>query len=211
MKIGLIVAMDKEYDSLSGVFGDFTQHDIVLRKSGIGKVNAALGAASLIAEHHPDLVISSGCAGGADTRLSVGDVVVGTTYNYHDVYCGPNCAYGQFVGDPVAYTAPEDLVAKAQRVQGAHVVAGRIVTGDWFVDSRDKMRDILTHFPDATAVDMESCALAHTCYKAGVPFVSFRVVSDVPLADHKASQYFDFWERLAESSFFVTREFLSLL
>ena len=40
------------------------------------------------------------------------------------------------------------------------------------------------------------------------PFISFRIISDIPLKDHKAQMYFDFWERMAEGSFEVTKAFL---
>jgi adenosylhomocysteine nucleosidase len=58
------------------------------------------------------------------------------------------------------------------------------------------------------AVDMESCSIAQTCYIYKVPFVSFRIISDVPLKDNKATQYFDFWNRMAEGSFNVMRKFI---
>ena len=88
---------------------------------------------------------------------------------------------------------------------------GLIVTGDWFVDTQEKMRDIIGHFPDAKAVDMESCAIAQTCYINKVPFISFRLISDIPLRDNKASQYHDFWDNVAENSFQVTRSFYESL
>ena len=92
-----------------------------------------------------------------------------------------------------------------------HIHSGLIVTGDWFVDSREKMREIIGHFPDAKAVDMESCAIAQTCYINKVPFISFRVISDIPLRDTDASQYHNFWETIAENSFQVTRTFVESL
>lgn len=211
MKIGIIVAMDKEFVQLQEVVKTFDKHEFILQKCGIGKVNAAIGTAEMIAEHHPDLIISSGCAGGADTTLNITDVVVGTSYVYHDAYCGKACEYGQILGQPARFETPEALVGKALGIEGANIRAGLIVTGDWFVDSRDKMREIMGHFPQAQAVDMESCAIAQTCHKYGVPFVSFRIISDVPLSDHEASQYFDFWDRLADNSFGVTKRFLETL
>ena len=89
--------------------------------------------------------------------------------------------------------------------------AGLTVSGDWFVDSREKMQDIIYHFPEAKAVDMESCSVAQTCYLYDTPFVSFRIISDVPLKDCKAAQYFDFWASMADGSFDVTRNFLKTL
>ena len=50
-KIGIIVAMDKEYEQLSKVFEGRT--DIVLQKCGIGKVNAAVGATEMLRDHQP--------------------------------------------------------------------------------------------------------------------------------------------------------------
>ena len=35
-----------------------------------------------------------------------------------------------------------------------------------------------------------------------------RIISDVPLRDDKAAMYVDFWDRLADNSFGVTRRFL---
>ena len=225
MKIGIIAAMDKELvqmrsllsssqrielngrEVFTGTIGD---KEIVMEKCGIGKVNAAVGAAELIHHFHPDALLSTGCAGGADTTLNVTDVVVGTQYVYHDVYCGSEVKYGQFVGLPPTFPADEQLLKKALSLDCPVTVRGGLmVSGDWFVDSREKMLEILSHFPEAMAVDMESCAIAQVCYLHNLPFLSFRIISDVPLSDHKAAQYFDFWNRMAEGSFEVTRTFIA--
>ncbi|MBP5196994.1 MAG: 5'-nucleosidase, partial [Bacteroidaceae bacterium] len=63
----------------------------------------------------------------------------------------------------------------------------------------------------AKAVDMESCAIAQTCYIYKVPFISFRLISDIPLRDTDASQYHNFWDTVAEKSFQVTRTFIESL
>ena len=211
MKIGIIVAMDKEFAQLQKVFGN--DSNIVLQKCGIGKVNAAIGATMMIEKHHPDVIISSGCAGGADPSLNVGDVVVAMETTYHDAYCGDNCAYGQIMGMPKRYELADKLIAIVQQFgSDCHAITmGLTVSGDWFVDSREKMHEIMQHFPEAKAVDMESCSIAQVCYTFGVPFVSFRIISDVPLKDHKAEMYFDFWDRLADGSFEVTHRFVERL
>lgn len=224
MTIGIIVAMDKELDQLrllldnatverkngfDFIIGDIGDKHIVLQKCGIGKVNSAVGTVEMIGGYHPDLIVSSGCAGGADTQLSVGDVVVSTGCAYHDAYCGKEVEYGQIMGMPANYASPSELVEKAAAIDcGVRVVPGLIVSGEWFVDSRDKMRGILAHFPSAKAVDMESCSIAQTCHIYGVRFVSFRIISDIPLKDDEAKMYFDFWARLANGSFNVTKHFI---
>ena len=214
MKIGIIVAMDKELRQLQQVFNN---RDVLVQKCGIGKVNAALGAQRMINEFHPDCVISSGCAGGNGDDVNVQDVVISSELCYHDVYCGTaiddSTVYGQVQGLPARYQADPYLLSKAISLQTSDIALhpGLIVTGDWFVDSKEKMREIIVHFPDAKAVDMESCAIAQTCYLNKIPFISFRVISDIPLRDTNASQYHNFWDTVAEHSFQVTKTFVESL
>lgn len=198
-------------DFIRGYIG---QTEIIMQQCGIGKVNAAIGAVEMIDNDAPDLVISTGCAGGADVALNPLDVVVASECVYHDVYCGNDVAYGQVMGMPTRFKTPKDLVETALSIkmaEGSKVVKGLTVSGDWFVDKREKMQAIMEHFPNATAVDMESCAIAQTCFIYKTPFISFRIISDVPLKDTNASQYFDFWNRMAEGSFEMTRDFLKKL
>ena len=180
-----------------------------MQQCGIGKVNSAIGAVEMIDCYHPDLVISTGVAGGADTSLEVTDVVVSTECCYHDVYCGDECKAGQVLGMPERFACPEELARKATSLNcPTRVRSGLIVSGDWFVNSREKMQSILDQFPEAQAVDMESSSIAQTCHIYNTPFISFRIISDIPLKDHKAQMYYDFWERMAEGSFEVTKAFL---
>ena len=214
MKIGIIVAMDKELRQLQSLFND---GNVRVEKCGIGKVNAALGAQRMINEFHPDCIISSGCAGGHGDDVNIQDVVVGAEVGYHDVYCGraidDSTVYGQVQGMPARFKADPYLLSKCAEMDTKQIKIheGLIVTGDWFVDSQEKMREIIGHFPEAKAADMESAAIAHTCYINKVPFISFRVVSDMPLRDTDASQYHDFWNTIAEHSFQVTKSFVESL
>lgn len=225
MKIGIIIAMDKEFRRISElldgldveldggrkfVTGTLGENELVLHQCGIGKVNAAIGASEMIRRYNPDLLVSTGCAGGGRTDMEVMDIVASTELAYHDVYCGEamgETVYGQVQGMPARYTSPSDLVEKAKSVS-PRVHAGLIVTGDWFVDSKEKMREIVSYFPEAAAVDMESAAIAQTCHIYGIPFISFRVISDIPLKDTNAAMYHDFWNTVADHSFETTKEFL---
>jgi len=205
--------MDKEYNQLRPLF---PEDQVILQKSGIGKVNAALQTQEMIRQYKPDVIISSGCAGGNGDDINIQDVVVSTQIAYHDVYCGTaigHSVYGQVQGLPPRFEADPDLLQKALQInqENLSIHPGLIVTGDWFVDSKEKMREIIGHFPEAKAVDMESAAIAHTCYLNQVPFISFRVISDIPLRDTDASQYHDFWNTIAENSFQVTRTFIESL
>lgn len=214
MKIGIIVAMDKELQQLRPLF---PEDKVILQKSGIGKVNAAIQTVEMIRQFQPDCIISTGCAGGNGDDINVQDVVVSTQLAYHDVYCGEaigHSVYGQVQGLPPRFDADPSLLEKALSLslpKGVKVHPGLIVTGDWFVDTKEKMREIVGHFPEAKAVDMESCAIAQACYINKVPFISFRVISDIPLRDTDASMYHDFWNTIAQNSFQVTKTFIESL
>ena len=208
--------MDRELQQLRRLFAS---DSVLVEKSGIGKVNAALGAQRMIYEFHPDVIISSGCAGGNGDDINIQDIIVGSEVIYHDVYCGKaiddTTVYGQVQGLPVRYTPEQYLLEKASQLSSLQstfsIHQGLIVTGDWFVDTKEKMRSIINKFPEAKAVDMESCAIAQTCYINKVPFISFRVISDIPLRDTDASQYHDFWNTIADNSFQITKTFVESL
>ena len=110
MTIAIINAMHKEHEQLVALLnnvhttqdahftfveGTLNEHQMVVMESGIGKVNAAIGAVELIKRFKPDALINTGVAGGIDTCLNVMDVVAGQRVTYHDVDCGPESALGQ--------------------------------------------------------------------------------------------------------------------
>ena len=133
MKIGIISAMDSEHRQLAerlqqkserveGAFryveGELNGNQVILTQCGIGKVNAAVGAAELIRRYAPDCIISTGVAGGIDASLRVADVVASQRLVYHDVYCGNDgTAYGQIQGMPLYYEANETLLRHALSLQ----------------------------------------------------------------------------------------------
>ena len=205
--IGILVAMEKEMRMLEKHFPD---SNIIIRQCGMGKVNAAVGCTEMIRSYHPDVVISMGCAGGNGEGIRIGDVIASKEIAYHDVYCGDKLTYGQMHGMPSRFVADSALLKRALQLD-AKVVPGLIVTGDWFVDTKEKMRGIVSHFPDTKAVDMESAAIAHVCYLYDIPFISFRIVSDMPLEDEHASQYFNFWETASEETFHIAKQYVESL
>lgn len=209
--------------------GSLGANTLILMQCGIGKVNAAVGTTSLIRRYEPDCMVSTGCAGGIDESLNVMDVVVSTYTTYHDVTI-PGCEPGQIQGLPARFRSEEELVDVAKAVNkpssgeivkssngemakssNSKVFPGLICTGDQFISDRSQLQRIKAQFPEALAVDMESAAIAQTCYLHKVPFVSFRVLSDTPGADQHLEQYLNFWDEMADRSFEVTRRFLAAL
>lgn len=207
MKAGLIVAMTSEYEALrrAGVTG--------VIKSGIGKADAARAATEFILRDRPDCIINSGCAGGIAPGMKVFDIVVGTQAAYHDVWCGDGSLPGQVQGLPQRFDADPDLVRTACSLQTSRPLhRGLICSGDQFLTTPEDDARVLGIYPDALACDMESAAIAQVCRHYGVPFLSFRLISDVHNSHEEAEAgYQDFWKRIADDSFSFLKQLLDRL
>lgn len=221
MKIAIIAAMSKELAlllplienpstvSVNGtVFhtGRMCGHDVIALQSGIGKVNAAIGALTLIENFHPALVINTGVAGGTHEGTIL-DVVIPDGVAYHDVWCGPGTEPGEAADCPRIFPCP----LPKQLVSEVGAKGGLLASGDIFVSRPDEVERILALYPDAVAVDMESAAIAHVCHRKSVPFVAIRVISDTPGAGDNISQYNSFWDDAPRSTFRVLLKLLEKL
>lgn len=207
MKAGLIVAMTSEYEALqrAGIQG--------VRRSGIGKVSVARLATEMILTERPDCIINSGCAGALAPGMEIFDVVVGAQTAHHDVWCGEGNLPGQVQGLPQRFDADSGLLSAARSLQsGRRMHFGLICTGERFFESPEEDAKVLANFPDALAVDMESAAIAQVCLHYGVPFLSFRLISDVhDSAAAQKTSYENFWKEMGDSSYAVLRELLEII
>ena len=218
MKIGIIGAMELEVATLRKALTSYKEEakggctfytgqlngvDVVLLKSGIGKVSSAVGTALLLELYQPDMVINTGSAGGFDKSLNLGDVVISTEVRYHDVdVTAFGYEIGQMASQPAAFTACENLIEAAEQalkqMEDKHAIRGLICTGDQFVASQERKDFILEHFPTVIAVEMEAAAIAQVCHQFEVPFVVVRAISDV--ADKESPMSFDEFLPLAAKS-----------
>ncbi|WP_082233755.1 5'-methylthioadenosine/S-adenosylhomocysteine nucleosidase [Halobacillus massiliensis] len=218
MAIGIIGAMDEEIELLKSemkvrevhhaagsifIEGELKDHSVVLLKSGIGKVNAAIAATILHERFDVEEVINTGSAGGFATDLEVGDVVISTTVVYHDVdVTAFDYDYGQVPGLPAVFTADEEMVNRAfQAVENTNAKAqkGIIATGDSFMQEETHVETVRGRFPDMIAAEMEAAAIAQVCHKYEKPFVIIRALSDI--AGKESSISFDqFLPKAAENA-----------
>lgn len=158
--------------------------DVILLKSGIGKVNAAMSTTILLERFQPDVVINTGSAGGFLSSLNVGDIVISTEVVHHDVdVTAFGYAYGQVPGMPARYTADTKLIEAAEKsaahIRDIQVVKGLIATGDSFMNDPARVEFVRTQFSNLYAVEMEAAAIAQVCFQFGVPFVVIRALSDI--------------------------------
>lgn len=219
MKIGIIGAMDEEVAILKEKIqnredvtigksefsiGKIDNIDVVLLKSGIGKVNAAVGTTLLLDHFKPDYVLNTGSAGGYHTDLNVGDIVISTDVRHHDVDVTVfGYEYGQVPQMPPGFTPDASLIEKAEKaaagITDIKVAKGLIVTGDSFMDDPNRVEFVRGKFTDLYAVEMEAAAIAQVCHLFNVPFVIIRALSDIAGKDSNLS--FDkFLEKAALNS-----------
>ena len=211
--------VEREEDGRKYVTGEIGSCELVLHQCGIGKVNAAIKAVEMIKQEQPDCIISTGVAGGMGKGVRIMDIVAGREAVYHDVWCGEGNEYGQVQGLPARFRSDDSLYNIAMSLKGnegaemdsgSSIHGGLICSGDYFVGT-EQIKAIRERFPEGLAVEMESGALAQVCHIYGIPFLSFRVISDSPEEEGNYSQYLDFWSTVAETSFKNIRRFLEAL
>lgn len=199
MKVAIIGAMEEEVDLLRKKINHKTKEvvanceyttgqightEVILLKSGIGKVNAAMATAILLEKYKPDVVINTGSAGGYNPILRIGDVVVSTEVRHHDVDATIfGYEYGQVPQMPPAFVADKHLVEhavkSAESLADLQVVKGLIVTGDSFMNDPERVAFVRDKFSDLQAVEMEAAAIAQVAYQFNIPFVIIRSLSDI--------------------------------
>ncbi|WP_404404020.1 5'-methylthioadenosine/S-adenosylhomocysteine nucleosidase [Jeotgalibacillus malaysiensis] len=199
MKIGIIGAMEEEVELLRSSMenaetetiansefttGQLKQKEVVLVKSGIGKVNAAMTTTILMERYQPDVIINTGSAGGFDPALNVGDVVISKDVRHHDVdVTAFNYEYGQVPGMPAAFTADDKLretaLKCAEAIHEIKSVSGLIATGDSFMNDPKRVEALQGRFENLQALEMEAAAIAQVAHQYEVPFVIIRSLSDI--------------------------------
>lgn len=199
MKIAIIGAMEeevallrekisnREQQTIAGcefTTGNMDGAEVILLRSGIGKVNAAMSTTILLDRFKPDYVINTGSAGGFHPDLNVGDVVISSEVRHHDVdVTAFGYEYGQVPQLPAAFEANSGLVeiaeSAAQEIGSVQVVKGLIATGDSFMNDPKRVDAIRDKFLDLQAVEMEAAAIAQVSYQFGIPFVIIRSLSDI--------------------------------
>ncbi|VFP86897.1 5'-methylthioadenosine/S-adenosylhomocysteine nucleosidase [Candidatus Erwinia haradaeae] len=229
MKVGIIGAMEEEVNILRNqmqtrkktyAFGSEVDSgllsgvDIVLLKSGIGKVLAALGSTLLINLYQADIVINTGSAGGLTPKLKIGDIVIASEVHYHDVdVTAHGYQPGQVPHCPIAFKADHNLITIAESCihqLNFSSVRGVIVTGDTFIQGNEPLKRIRYSFPKAIAVDMEAAAIGHVCYQCNVPFIVIRAISD--FSNRTSAINFDsFLKTAAQKSSLVVTNMLTCL
>ena len=211
--IGIIGAMEQEVQALKEMMtvvrtdrkaqmdftvGQLLGKDVVVVRSGVGKVNAAVCTQILADDYKVAAVINTGVAGSLNPKIDIGDIVVSVDAVQHDVDAVvfgyeygevPQMKKRTFDADPDLRQLITDTCRRVN--PDIHVHDGRVASGDQFVSDDARKAEIARRF-EADCTEMEGCAIAQAAWLNGIPFVIIRAISDK--ADGSAQRDYDEFE-----------------
>ena len=214
--IGIIGAMDEEVSKIKECLSDVTistvasmdfyegrlyDIDVVVVRSGIGKVNAGICAQILVDRYNVSAIINTGIAGSLNSDINIGDIVLSDDAMQHDMDA---TAFGYDLGiiprmETSAFKADEKLISVAKSaceevLDNVKVFTGRVVSGDQFISDKDKKNWIIDNFK-GYCTEMEGAAIAQAAYLNNIPFLIIRAISDK--ADDSADMDYPTFEAMA--------------
>lgn len=214
--LGIIGAMDEEVaklkDCLQGVSvknragmdfyqGSLNGRQVVVVRSGIGKVNAAVCTQILVDDYQVSGVINTGIAGSLRAEIDIGDIVLSTDMVQHDMDA---TGFGYPVGqipqmNIFSFPADEKLRCLAEECchlvnPDIHTYSGRVVSGDQFISDKEKKKWLAETF-NGSCTEMEGAAIAQAAWLNNVPVLIVRAISDK--ADDSANMDYQTFEAKA--------------
>lgn len=214
--LGIIGAMDEEVAKLKEqmtevqvrkkanmefVQGVMEGKQVVVVRSGIGKVNAGICAQILVDDYRVDGIINTGIAGSLRAEINIGDIVISTDAVQHDMDA---VAFGYPLGqiprmDVFSFEADKELAKLAEDcchrvIPQVGIFHGRVASGDAFIANHERKTKIVNEF-GAFCCEMEGAAIAQAAYLNGIPFLIIRAISDK--ADDSASMDYPAFEAMA--------------
>lgn len=195
--LGIIVAEDEEFFAIENIVknisikiiydlefltGVINKSNIILVKSGVGKVNASRTTQILIDKFDVDYVLNVGSAGGVNESFNIGDIIIGTKVVQHDFDVS---AFGREKGmvPDVGkfFCSDEVLVNRLISFSDSSLVlrSGIVASGDRFITDIN-VKDFICNEFGADCIEMEGAAVAQVCFLCRKPFVIIRSISDKP-------------------------------
>lgn len=227
MTIGIIGAMELEVQALKELMdkaeiqkistidfykGNINGVDTVVAVAGVGKVNAAVCAQTMILKYSPDLIINVGVAGGMADGFKIGDIAVADYVVEHDMDTSP-------LGDEKGFISGINMVKMScdsriadmmmnavETVGSIKAKKGVIASGDQFIYTQEQ-RDRITGDFGAIATEMEGASIGHVCVMNNVPFGVLRAISD-GANDDSYMDFPEFAKMAAENSIKIILELL---
>ncbi|MFM1514872.1 5'-methylthioadenosine/adenosylhomocysteine nucleosidase [Helcococcus ovis] len=225
MLCGIIGAMPKEVEAIKdkmlnikeeniqGVdfyFGKINNQDVILTKSGVGKVNASIITTLMIMTYHPDYIVNIGTAGGMLKEQNTLDIVISENVIQHDF----DTSYIDGKSGIGITTKSDELLRNKVKESflknkvDSNIYFGDIISGDVFVGEEVKVLELKEKFPTAIACEMEAAAIGYTCDKFNIPFIIIRSLSDIVHHDNSNIDFMKNVEITSKRSADMLEEFL---
>ncbi|MFM1563805.1 5'-methylthioadenosine/adenosylhomocysteine nucleosidase [Helcococcus ovis] len=225
MLCGIIGAMPKEVEAIKdkmlnikeeniqGVdfyFGKINNQDVILTKSGVGKVNASIITTLMIMTYHPDYIVNIGTAGGMLKEQNTLDIVISENVIQHDF----DTSYIDGKSGIGITTKSDELLKNKVKESflknkvDSNIYFGDIISGDVFVGEEVKVLELKEKFPTAIACEMEAAAIGYTCDKFNIPFIIIRSLSDIVHHDNSNIDFMKNVEITSKRSADMLEEFL---
>lgn len=195
MKIGMIVAIEREIDAMLTKIGTPVSeekfpgysvkmylvggHELYVTQSGAGEIGAAAATQMLISVYNVSLIVNFGVVGGLTPEMSVTSTVVvekAVHYDY-DTSAIDNCEEARYLEYPDVYIpSNEKLCDMAIEIEPSlkKVICA---SADKFISSAEKKAELSKKY-HAQICDMETAGILLTANRNGVPTLSVKAVSD---------------------------------
>ena len=197
--IGIIGAMDEEVLEIKNALKDVTvetaagmefyrgkinEKEVVVVRSGIGKVNAAVCSQILVDKFGAEAIVNTGIAGSLKAEIDIGDIVLSSDSVQHDMDA---TGFGYPIGqiprmETFACPADQKLLKLAEKCcnqvnPDIKTFVGRVVSGDQFISDKEKKQQLIDNF-DGFCTEMEGAAIAQVCYLNHIGCLIIRAISD---------------------------------
>lgn len=230
--IGIIGAMDIEVNGLIEKMTDKSSEKIsstvytvgkinnkycVVAKCGIGKVNAAVAAQTMILKYNPDIIINTGIGGSTSKETHIGYIVIAKNVVQHDMdttALGDEAAMLFLPNESIKYIpCDNNLIEKLQlsckNINENNFIVGTVATGDQFIYGDEKRLSLNKNF-NAVACEMEGGSIGQVCYLNKVPFAILRSISDSMSNEDDIVEYSAFSKSAAEKAVKIICSFLEI-
>ena len=188
-------------------------YNVVIVKSGVGKVYAAMVCERLIDVYDPRAVIFTGVGGALNKELDIGDIVVSRDCIQHDLDAEalgfprgeiPYTQHRVFTADRILRS-----YALSTEVDDKNIMEGRILTGDQFITKKEMNdHEYLIDELKGDSIDMEGGSIAQVCTINQIPFLIVRTMSDKANGD-AVSDFNRFAQVVAKNSYLVVSTILN--
>ena len=197
--LGIIGAMDEEVLEIKNALKDVTvekaagmdfyrgkinEKEVVVVRSGIGKVNAAVCSQILVDKFGAEAIVNTGIAGSLKAEIDIGDIVLSSDSVQHDMDA---TGFGYPIGqiprmETFAFPADQKLLKLAEKCcnqvnPDIKTFVGRVVSGDQFISDKEKKQQLIDNF-DGFCTEMEGAAIAQVCYLNHIGCLIIRAISD---------------------------------